>query len=171
MESDLVVVRLLARREMLSRLIKTCSTCIDTTIAVGISIHTLRFKFWSWGQLNSNQLFALNLNDNSQSTNNNLNLRFKIYKKCTMVTLKSLTPPRRFGHWAKWKIPLIAKWRGKSEMVEKKEKVGQLCPSTETGRFRAGLWSTAGANCTHLIKQSTTASSRNNSSLPKYIPE
>ena len=33
----------------------------------------------------------------------------------------------------KWKILLTAKLRGKTELVEKREKVGQLCPSTETG--------------------------------------
>ena len=64
------------------------------------------------------------------------------------------------------KILLISKWRGKTELVEK---VGQLCPSTETGRFRAELWSTTGVNCTHLIKQSTTASSRKALVRPKNV--
>ena len=49
----------------------------------------------------------------------------------------------------------------------KREKVGQLCPSTET----AGLWSTAGANCIHLIKQSMTALSGKAIVLPRNVPE
>ena len=31
-------------------------------------------------------------------------------------------PPWRFGHWTKWKILLMAKWRGKTEPVEKVRK-------------------------------------------------
>ena len=54
-------------------------------------------------------------------------------------------------------------WTGR-----KRGKVGQLCPSTETG-LRAGLWSTVGANCTHLINQSMTASSRKAIVRPKNV--
>ena len=46
----------------------------------------------------------------------------------------------------------MAKGRGKTEMVEKREKVGQLCPSTETGTVQG--W--AMAESSHLINQSTT---------------
>ena len=77
------------------------------------------------------------------------------------VTKKLLTPP-----WPFWtlgdtdKTLLIAKWRGKTELVEKwrgkaglvekvkrkdwtgrkREKVGQLCPSTETGWALVDSW-------------------------------
>ena len=53
-------------------------------------------------------------------------------------------------------------WNGR-----KREKVGQLCPSTETGTVQG--W--AMVNCIHLIKQSMTASSRKATVLPKNVPE
>ena len=68
----------------------------------------------------------------------------------TRVTLILLTPPCRFGHWAKQKILLIEKWRGKTETGRKREKVGQLCPSTKTEAAQG--W--AMINCTHLLNQS-----------------
>ena len=40
----------------------------------------------------------------------------------TRATNKLLTPPCRFGHWTKWKIVLMAKWRGKTGLVEKERK-------------------------------------------------
>ena len=39
------------------------------------------------------------------------------------------------------------------------------------GWFRAGLWSTADVNCTHLIKQSMTATLRKSMVLPENYPE
>ena len=71
--------------------------------------------------------------------------------------------------WNK-KCCLKAEWRRKTELMEK-EKLGQMCPGTGDGRFRAGLWLTAGANCTHLIKQSMTASSRQATVVPENVPE
>ena len=52
--------------------------------------------------------------------------------------------PWRFGQWTKKKILLIAKWRWKTELVEK-EQVGQLCPSTETGMVQD--WAMVGSWC------------------------
>ena len=48
----------------------------------------------------------------------------------------------RFGHWMKRKTLVMAKWQGKTKLIEK-EKVGQLCPSAETRAIRTGLWSNA----------------------------
>ena len=52
-------------------------------------------------------------------------------------------------------------WFGK-----KREKVGQLCPSMETGTVQGK----AGVSCTHLINQSMTASSHKAIVLPKTFP-
>ena len=78
--------------------------------------------------------------------------------------------------WAFWtldetKILLIAKGRGKSELVEKERKQVSCLEARRQGRFRAGLWSTAGVNYTHLIKQSTTASSGKEKVLSKIVTE
>ena len=54
-----------------------------------------------------------------------------------------------------------ADWTGR-----KREKVGQLCPCTETGAVQG--W--AMVNCTHSINQSMTASLRRNSSVQKSVP-
>ena len=50
----------------------------------------------------------------------------------TRVTLKLWTPPRRFGYWAKRKI-LLSQVKKEDWTGTKREKIGQLCPSTETG--------------------------------------
>ena len=57
-------------------------------------------------------------------------------------------------------------WTGR-----KREQVGQLRPITETGTDQAGLWLTAVVNCTHLIKQSTTAVSRKAIVLTENVVE
>ena len=62
----------------------------------------------------------------------------------TRATLKLLTPPWRFGHWTKKHFAhgrvKRADWNGR-----KREKVGQLCPSTETGAVQG--WAVVESRC------------------------
>ena len=57
----------------------------------------------------------------------------------------------------------MANWRGKTELVEKDRKWVSCVQARRQGR----LWSTAGANCVHLINQSMTVSSCKARVLPK----
>ena len=56
-------------------------------------------------------------------------------------------------------------WNGE----EKRKSRVSCIQARREGRFRTGLWSTAGANGTHLINQSMDEPSRKNSSLPKNV--
>ena len=71
--------------------------------------------------------------------------------------------------WTLGEIKTSARSKGKREdwTGREREKVGQLCPSTETGAVQGG----AMVNFTYLIKQSMTASSRKAIVLPKNVPE
>ena len=89
------------------------------------------------------------------------------------VTLKLLTPPRRFGHWMKQKTLLMAKWRGKTEMGGKREKERSAVSKhgDRGGSWLGRLWSKTDVNRTHLIKQPMTASSGKAIVLPMNVTE
>ena len=78
-----------------------------------------------------------------------------------------LTLPWR---WQKKKKPAYGKVKREDWNGRKREKIGQMCSSTETRGCWTGLWSKSGVNCTALIKQSITEWSLKDSSIPKNVP-
>ena len=97
---------------------------------------------------------------------------YTVYTVHTRVTLKLLTPPRRFGHWTRCKILLIAKWRGKTELVKRESRsvVSKHGDKSDLG-LGNGRKRVSTVNCTHLIKQSMTASPRKALVQPKNFTE
>ena len=94
-----------------------------------------------------------------------------LYRTCTRVTLKLLTPPWRFGHWANTKNSSHSKVKREDWTGRKREKLCQLGPSTETGTVQGWAMDDSWCNCAHSIKQSMTASSDKAIVLPKNLTE
>ena len=89
----------------------------------------------------------------------------------TRVTLKLLTSPLTFWTLDEIKNSAHNKVKREDWTDRKREKVGQLCPSTETGAVQG--WAMVDSCCQlcSLIKQSMTASSRKPRVLSEEVTE
>ena len=103
----------------------------------------------------------------------NVQSKYKvILSMCTRVTLKLLTPLGVLDTGWNKKICLWQREEGRLNWQKKRESRSAVSKHGDRGGFKTGLWPTDGANCTHLINQSMTASSRRKAIvLPKNVPD